>query len=194
MNIEIEKIVNQVVEEVLNKLNYYLPTFTIVGFENDQLNKYLKKNNFYYKNLSFEEFDDYKEKNLIFNIDRISQLIRLSNLIAINENEDKIVQSIIEGENIYFNIVFNQSTKPTISKKIVKAKLELEKMGVISIENNTYEKHICIEEKKKKEVITLDKLINDYDIENLSEFKSKKNIIITDLAKDYLKENSIDLI
>lgn len=193
-----EEIVQLVMKRILKELDkekedtYLLVGKNLVNVNHVQITK---------------DTNDYSNsKGVIVNGFGWENLFRLRNLVTICDNEQLALKTLFENKPIIIIQPNNLSVNKFINAKIEETIRELKLLGFILLKEmdlNNYLQSLNrprVSEgttpafSTKKKLITVDVLRNEYNLEQLTEFKKEPNMIVTALAKDYLRENNIRMI
>lgn len=200
---DIEHIVEKVTKQVLDLIQKSSNKYFILGQTSDDLQKFLSDNAIMV-NQSFEEAKN-SSGALILTVSSIKSFIRLSHLIATNSLEDFIVDTLVEQRKLFIEERFECPKNQHILKIINQARADLTKLGVVFLNASNYGQHLlekpALKETNfglsgavvKKTPVTLD-VISHYDFTASKTFHLEPNMILTALAKDYLREHDIKIV
>ncbi|MBG9979488.1 hypothetical protein [Facklamia lactis] len=193
---------DELVQKVMERL--------LKQFEKESLNKYLVVGEelLDYGNAKItNDTNDYSSvTGVIANGFAWESLFRLRNLVTISEEEKLVLKGLLDNKSIIIIQPEKQPANKLIQVKVEETLRELKKIGVILLHAVELKDHLnTINQSKeresmtkststKKKLITVDVLRNEYSLDQLTEFKQESNMIITALAKDYLRDNNIRMV
>ncbi|AQS52766.1 hypothetical protein BW727_100373 [Jeotgalibaca dankookensis] len=202
---QIEKIIQLVTDRLMDELLQTKtqittgPTFTILGKSEDYIVRYYKQGG--YQNQVGTDFDS--PEVLVITEMPLFMLTRLSHLTPNNPTEEAILNRLLKQQPIIVleeGIEYMQK-KSHISKSMIptfeKAKLELQKWGVKFVQPQYFQNDVVTARNeqvstppKKKQLITA-RTIQSLNLHEGDIFEVTPHMIVTALAKDYLKDQNI---
>lgn len=193
---------DELVQKVMERL--------LKQFEKENVNKYLVVGEelLDYGNVEItNDINDYSNvAGVIANGFAWESLFRLRNLVTISEEEKLVLKGLLDNKSIIIIQPEKQPANKLIQVKIEETLRELKKIGVILLHAVELKDHLNTANQSKeresmtkststkKKLITVDVLRNEYSLDQLTEFKQESNMIITALAKDYLRDNNIRMV
>lgn len=202
---QIEKIIQLVTDRLMDELsqtNTQLttgPSFAILGKSEDYIVRYFKQGG--YQEQTGTDFDS--PEVLVITEMPLFMLTRLSHLAPHNPTEKAILNRLLKQRPI---IVLEEGIeymkkKSHISKSMIpsfeKAKLELQKWGIKFVQPQYFQNDIVAARNepvstppKKKQLITA-RTIQSLNLQEGDIFEVTPHMIVTALAKDYLKDQNI---
>lgn len=199
---DIEQMVEKVTNRVITQLQVSSENYFILGSRIHRLEQFLTDNGIGVS-YSIDEARNSKGK-IIFSVSSLKSFIRISNLIAMNPLEDFIIDCILTSQGLYIEETFECPRNKQVLELLSEAKTRLIKLGVIFVDSTNYADYFLtkkssikddlgIQVQMSREPITLDK-ISSYHFGSSKQFIVKPNMILTALAKDYLRENQIEIV
>lgn len=188
-----ERLINDIYKEVLIRLEKILnqskngfdkQKIVVFGKKNDFLNQNFHTINFYNSKITTDEIDS------IYITHLSSQMLSsIANLIATNEEEKFILEFLSKGKEIFIfkeNIEYKKYVH-TLPKEVYKKYLSFE--NILKSYNIKFINEI-MENNKSEKLLSINNIKN-YIINN--KIILDKDMIISPLAKDFIRENNIIL-
>ncbi|XJS10943.1 hypothetical protein ACF3NG_01380 [Aerococcaceae bacterium WGS1372] len=171
-------------------------TYSLIGKERSKVESYFKHHDY-----GRSTNNDKQSDVLVISEINMYSIPRIANIIPINAQEELILDYVQQGKTVYLlsdSIQgMNNNTGDQFNKKYNQHVNDLKKMGIrvvnesfFSIENELNSR--TGEHGTKKKLITLD-YIQSFSLNRNDTFELDKNVIITPLAMDYLKDLNIQV-
>lgn len=217
----VQTVVEKVMETIVKRLNSYV----LIGQNLDTIKNYLTRNgNHVISEESLKKYED-SALPLIIEVEEFSSLMRLSQLIALNEDEEIMVKKLSRGEEFYVKYSGIIPSNPHILRKFEQAKNNLALYGADVVDEAQLSKYFLpnklmspmqtssikldseVQESSKtseindvnhsfidRDLITAEVVRQAYENEKTRDLKVKSNAIITALAKDFIRDNNINVL
>lgn len=171
-------------------------TYSFIGKERKNIESYFKHHG--YGNNSKK--DKQSDVLVITEINTYS-IPRIANIIPVNEEEELILDYVLNNKTVYLLLdaiqEFSNKAGDQLKKRYNQHLNELKKVGVQIVDDSFFSIESRAnsrmgEHSTKKKLITLD-YIQSFSLNRNDTFELDKNVIITPLAMDYLKDLNIQV-
>ncbi|EJN93728.1 hypothetical protein D822_03614 [Streptococcus ratti FA-1 = DSM 20564] len=207
---DMNQLIQQVSDQVMERLTQNRPIYYVIGSHLTKVESYLLQQGMTVKKELPALEEAVQEHFIVVEISSLKSLIRIANLIAVNQLEDLVVESLLTGRPLFVQLTAEVPINSHLVSKINAAKRELIKMGARLIKENNLEYYFppfgkscrapfeqtrCSKNgTSKKQLISLKVLKDNYPLDELTTFDLSPNMILTALARDYLRENNIQIV
>lgn len=200
------RLIQVVTDKVLQALSNQLPPVYLVGNKVEALAGNLQDQGQRVLRQLPEEGQVRDGAIFVAEISSCKSLFRLAQLVAINPLEEAVVSTLLEGAPLYLKLTAPDPANPKLGNKLAQAKKDLQAYGACFVEGDFLpgsplakglqagQPSPQVGQAGKKQVITLDSVKKDFDAGKLDVFVLNRHMILTALAKDFLREKNIPLV
>lgn len=196
---DIDKVVRLVTDRLIEKLQASdQSTVAFIGEPTEEMGRYFQEKG--YSDITNREI--ISPDLLVVTKLPLYSLTRLAQLVPQNDSEEKILNRLLNKQALWIleeGMGFTQKRQNMPSQMVPvfdKAKLELQKWGAKYVTQATFQKGTPVAAAPTKKVSTKKELITIAKVQQLklgagAVFQVQPNMIVTALAKDYLRDHDI---